>query len=561
MREEHYSPLYVGPLRRAEPVRRALADAASELGIGVADGQAVLDGAPAEAVGLVPLRAASWMLQQTIRRRWVVVGDVDPDRLPAAFLARLDEAGLIYDTRQLPAPPSRASAMASALAARAAMEGAWVMVMEADGDRAPVVAAEAAVRLRVLGYTVGAVWKAGRGGMEGAPIPAGPRPGLVAHLDDTDVDAVSGLAARARAAGASLVLVGAPAVTAEIAAARQIGAGDVVRTSREAVPDAVRQASWPAARDMLTGAPTRGPERELISLVDADGRDLSHIVRAAASWERAGFLLVFTHERFGWIALDGAEGRVGGAWRLGDAEDQAPGTVLARIRAMSLWAGIRALFVSSDPPRPPGAWAADVLVDTVDLDIRRTLDEVRHQRVPPGQVPLPASEVRPSRVAEELLAWGQPRFAHELLRAAERASAWSVEEELLFGYLSVEHDPREAAGRLRHAAGRLSDDLAGDRWSRHVDATLAALLLDVRAHGAQAEYAWGVVERWIESQGEDWTRTPRRAGVLYELAARAGETHAARRFRDIVVELSAPGDVLPEWVHSSDPLRVGGAAR
>lgn len=558
---ERYSPLYVGPLRRAEPVRRALEDAVLCHGTSVAGAEALWDAAPSRAVALVPLRAAAQVLRAASGRRWVVVGDVDPDRLPPELLARLDEVGLIYDTRQIPAPPASPAPLAAALAERARTAGAWVLRVAAEPETVPVVAAEAAVRLRVLGYATGGVWEVPSGPDPGEPpVPLAPRPALVAHLGaPLAADAWAAVTRHAHARGAALVLVGTPAAVAAAA-----GAGDaapLVRATPEPVPEAVRRASWPPAREVLTGAPDSGAERELISWVDASDRALGHIVRAAASWERTGFLLVFTPERFGWIAVDGGEGVVRGAWRLGDPPAAADlETTLARIRAMSLWEGIRALFVAATEPVPPHSRGVAALVDTVDLDVRRTLEEFEGGRVPAGSLPGDVHFVAPSRVARELLGWGQARAARELLQAAERASPWGVDEELLLGYLSAERDPREAAARLQHAAHRLSDDLAGGRWSQHVDATLAALLLDVRAHPARARHAWGVVERWIESQGDAWVGTPRRAAVVYELAARAGQIREAARFRDAVLRLSRPGDALPAWVESSDPLPLLEAA-
>jgi hypothetical protein len=372
-----------------------------------------------------------------------------------------------------------------------------------------------------------------------------PLPGPVLHS----------LVARARERGAVLVLVGAASALAAAGLEASPGGAPLVRATPAPVPDAVRRAAWPPARDVLTGAPESGAERELISRVDGGDHALGPLVRSAASWERPGFLLVFTPARFGWIAVDGADAVVRGAWRLGDPPASAGvDAVLARIRAMGLWEGSRALFVAATAPVPSHSGGAAVLVDTVDLDVRRTLEEAAVGRVPPGSLPPGVPDVPPSRVVRELLWWGQCRAAHELLQEAERASPWGVEEELLLGYLSAERDPREAAARLQHAAHRLSDDFAGARWGQHVDATLSALLLDVRAHPGRARHAWGVVERWIESQGEGWVATPRRAAVVYELAARAGEIGEAARFRDAVLRLSRPGDALPCWLERSDPL-------
>lgn len=557
MEPTRYSPLYVGPLRRAEPVRRALEDAAAGLGLPVVGADALWESAPASAVGLVPLRAAPQLLRAEIGRRWVVVGDVDPDRLEPGLLDLLGDVGLIYDTRQIPTPPAGRSALATTLGECAAGAGAWALRVAAEPDAAPVVAAEIAVRLRVLGYAVGSVWEAGAE----SPLPdsvfgPGDRSGLVVHLDGPPPHlTVRSLAERARARGAALVFVGSGAAAAAVGVQLEPWPSSFVRASPDPLPDAVRRATWPPTRVVLTGAPVSGADRDLISQVDAQHRALNHIVRSAASWERRGFLLVFNPERFGWIAVDGRESLVRGAWRLGDApEPPTSDAVLARIRSMSLWEGMRALFVAATDPLPACPDSAAILVDTVDLDLRRTLEEVRDARVPAGSLAVEVPAVSPSRIARELLWWGQVRSAHELLQAAERASPWGVDEELLLGYLSVERDPREAAARLQHAAHRLSDDLAGGRWSQHVDATLAALLLDVRAHPGHVRHAWGVVERWIESQGEAWVETPRRAAVVFELAARAGEIEQAVRFRDLVLRLSRPGDALPSWVESSDPL-------
>lgn len=556
MDPERYSLLYVGPLRRADPVRRALEEAAGTLEIRVVGADALWDAAPRGAVGLVPLRAAAQVLRDQSGRRWVMVGDVDPDQLPAEVLARLDAVGLIYDTRQVPAPPAAPSPLGVALEACAADGGAWVLRVAAEPEAAPVVAAEAAVRLRVLGYAAGAVWEAGPAPDPDAVLfPPAPLPALVAHLDwPLDAAAAGILTRRAREHGAALVLVGTPDAVSTLGRGPGEPSG-FVRASPEPIPDAVRSACWLPAREVLTGAPESGADREVISQVDARDRALGHIVRSAASWERPGYLLVFTAGRFGWIEVDGGEGVVRGAWRLGDETPATTvGTTLARIRAMSLWEGIRALFVAGTDPVPRELRAAAVLVDTVDLDVRRTLEEARGGGVPPDSLPADVPLVPPSRVARELLSWGQTRPARELLMAAERASPWGVDEELLLGYLSAESDPREAAARLQHAAHRLTDDFAGERWSQYVDATLAALLLDVRAYPSRARQAWGVVERWIESQGEAWVGTPRRAAVIYELAARAGKMGTAARFRDAVLRLSRPGDVLPAWVESSDPL-------
>lgn len=552
-----YSPLYVGPLRRPDAVQRALDDAAAACGVAVVGPEGLWDREPACGVGLVSLRAAPQILQAETPRRWIVVGDVDPDRLDAAFLERIAEVGLIYDTRQMPAPAAGASPLASALRECAARRDPWVLRVAAEPDVAQVVAAEAAVRLRVLGFTVGAVWEAGAESRLFEPVlpPAG-RSALVVHLESgLPGDVVSALAARLRDRGAALVLVSSAAVSASLDAQLGPHASSFVRASPDPLPEAVRRATWPPARVVLTGAPDSGAPRDLISQVDAPHRALNHILRSAASWERRGFLLVFTADRFGWIAVDGGEAQVRGAWRLGDAHDPPPAeVVLSRIRAMSLWEGIRALFVAATDPVPPAWDVASILVDTVDLDLRRTQDEARDRGVPPGSLGVEVPPVPPSRVARELLWWGQQRPAHELLQAAERASPWGVDEELLLGYLTAERDPREAAARLQHAAHRLCDDLGGRRWGQHVDATLSSLLLDVRAYPGHGRHAWGVVERWIESQGDGWVETPRRAAVVFELAARAGEISHAVRFRELVLRLSQPGDVLPAWMESSEAL-------
>lgn len=546
--ESRYFPLYVGPVRRAEPVRRALEAAAASAGVTVLGPEALCDGSSGPGVGLAPLRAARQVLADRSDRRWVIVGDVDPERLPDEVLRRLDSDGLLFDTRQTPAPPARVSPLSLAFREREGREGPWAIRVAAEPDSASLVAAEAAMRLRLRGHAVGPVWNPGHDVVAaGAPIPSGGRPALVVQLDAAvPAERLDDLESLTRHRGAVLVMVGPQ---------RFLGARghDFVRTSPTPVPDVVRSATWPPAREMLTGAPETGTVRELISVVDG-GRTLNQVVRAAASWERRGFVLLYTPDRFGWISVDGGEGLVCGAMCAGESRGSDAAHVLACIRAMSAWHGARALFVAATEPHPVGAWACSVLVDTVDLDVRRTRDEVRGG----GPVPEVGAEhragIRPSCIARELLWWGQTRFACELLESAERASSWGVEEELLLGYLSAERDPREAAARLQHAAHRISVELATGTWGQHVDATLAALVLDVRTHPGRAPQAWAVIERWLESEGHGWVATERHAAVLYEIAARAGELGRAVYFRDLLLRLSPPDRPLLAWVRRSDPL-------
>lgn len=432
-------------------------------------------------------RAAAGSRAGPARRRRAALGDRrggGSRPAPAELLARLDEVGLVYDTRQVPAPPARPSPLGLAIAEHAGQDCPWLLRVATEPDAASVVAAEAALRLRVLGYAAGTVWEPGPDGdASSAFIPASERAALVCTLDvPLTPDRAAALVRRAQEQGAALVLVG-PASAVASAGAGADCPSTWVRAAPEPVPNIVRSAAWPPAREVLTGAPEPGAERELIAAMGVTHRELNHTVRSAASWERPGYLLVFTPERFGWIAVDGRDG-VAGAWRLGEPARvrQEADDVLGRVRAMSLWTGSRALFVSATPPLPERAPGPVVLVDTVDLDIRRTLDEARDDRVQPGSLPPDPVGLPPSRIARELLWWGQGRHAQELLQAAERASPWGIEEELLLGYLSAERDPGEAAARLQHAAHRLASDLGGARWGQHVDATLAALLLDVGAH-------------------------------------------------------------------------------
>jgi hypothetical protein len=553
-----YSPLYVGPVRRREAVLRALREAAAIHGVAVVEAREPFGSLPGDAVAFVAL--GDLRSRVPTSGRWVIAGDVEPDRLPPPLLAELEAEGLIYDTRQVPSPPPAGSPLGRALAEQASSEGAWTLEVSADAESATVVAAEAAVRLRILGFGVGAVWEAGSDArLEACPFPGSERPAAVVLLTGAlSSGSAAALVRRARERGAALVLVGPAAAFAGFGVEGTAGSAGVVRVGPDPVPDAVRRACWPPAKEVLTGAPEAGAPRELISLVDARHRSLNHIVRSAASWERAGFLLVYGADRFGWIWIDGGDGVVLGAWRLGDdVSAMSIEDVLSRVRAMSLWDGVRALFVAATEPVPSAAPGVGVLVDTIDLDVRRTLDEVRHQR-PGGGGALGQHAVAPGRVARELLVWGQAGPAQELLQAAERASPWGEEELLLLAYLTAERNPREASARLHHAAHRLADDLAGPRWGMHVDATLSALLLDVRARPSQAAHAWGVVERWLESQGDSWVSTARRAAVAYELAARAGAMQRAAQFRDLVLQLSEPGDTLPAWVSSSDPLMHAG---
>lgn len=559
MDPERYNPLYVGPVRRGEPVRRALQEAADAAGIAMLEPEQVFDPGVQGGVAIVPLTAAGQIVGPEVAgRRWVIVGGTDPDQVPVALLERLREDGLIYDTRQVPAPTARPGGLAAELERRVATGGHWVLAVVTDADEADAVAGEAALRLRRAGCRDARVVATGTG-TDAARVPMpGAAGALVVCVDAVPPrPAITALIESAREHAVAVVLVAPAAVIRVLEKTLALPAADVVRASRLPVPEAVRQAPWPPVSEVLTGGPAKGAFRELIFPLEPGTRHLWQVIRSAAAYGRLGYVLVYSPKRFGWILVDGDEGEVGGAWIAGDATDRplALADAMARARAMALWEDIRILFVAASDPHPVPLGSPRVVIDTVVVDIMRTIDEVRAGSAPAGTVAAPHAPLKPSRVAEHLLWWGQARYAYEVLEVAERASSWGVDEDLMLGYLSAERDPHEAAARLQHAALRLSTGAGADVGHvQQMDATLSALLLEVRARPSYAFSAWAVVERWLESQGDGFVHTSRHAALLYELAARAGQIVFAIRFRDRLRALAGPGDPLPEWLESSDPL-------
>jgi hypothetical protein len=62
------------------------------------------------------------------------------------------------------------------------------------------------------------------------------------------------------------------------------------------------------------------------------------------------------------------------------------------------------------------------------------------------------------------------------------------------------------------------------------DAAALGLLLMVRERIIAPAEAWASVDAWLSRSGAEWLENARRSALLFELAARAGQTEAARRF-------------------------------
>lgn len=535
--------LYVGPITRREVVERAAIAATRQAGRTLA----AADEAE-EASGAVVLAEAAeiplFLERRVEGQLWVVWGDREPEALPAAFRTRVEERGYLFDVRSNPVGTGHRSDLRSVLRA-AAQTGAsgFPVLVSTSRDTVAMTAAEVQLRLRTERFFPVQIVDALPSTVEVFTFADGPHPALVACVEEPAREAVLerivALQRRARDRGAGLVVVAPPETVHALeefpAWSRTAGAAPHARTARPEVPEAIARAPWPPIEELILGAPGGGRLQDPTFYVPPGGKSFDEVLQMAESMRQPGYFLLYHSRGFGWVAVD--DDYVTGAARLGDADrGDGAGEVSARIRQMVLWPELRVVFVPGGTPREALSAAVRLPMGMVGTDVSRTLDESRAGTVAAGSLAAEPDPVPPGRVARELVHWGVPRLAVDLLHDTERASGWGVEEELLLGHLVLERDPEEALARLKHAVVRLGQEDDGARWEVQVAATLNALLLEARSRPSYALAAWAHVSRWLASAGEHWVEGPRHAAILFELAARAGDADAADRFRVQVLE-------------------------
>lgn len=546
--------LYVGPVRREAPIVSAIEQAG-----GAADGRQV---------ALAPLRAFPRVLDRLSRAEdaeplWVVWGEEPPESLPSAFQEVVKLGARVFDTRSNPVAvrTQRVTLKESVLTAAEAGKLGFPLLLSVREDVLSLHASEAQLWLEVMRYDVVSLAEVPPLDAASFVFPEGERPALVVRLravpEDALRQALSQLAARAADRGVALVLLGVPgaipAVLSSVAWSAAVACAVHVDLGQEELAPAVHGVRWPALHKLMLGVPEMVAERAALIHVPPDTQPLHLVLQTAEVWSQDGYFLIYTERAFGWIRI--LDGRVVSASRLGDAPAASVSEVSARVRSMGLWPHARVTFLVEGASHVSGEpVGGGVAMHMVGMDVSRTLEEAGRGEISEGTLAPEIPRLAPHQVAAELVKWGMRASAADLLRDAERASGWSAEDDLLLGYLAVDRDPAEALARMRHAVERLAKDPGGAEWGLQADATLNAMLLDVRLQPANAPSAWAMVQRWVQEAGEDWISTPAHAALLVELAVRARQTEAALHYRNRALASIPAGHPLEAVLGAYTPV-------
>jgi hypothetical protein len=523
-----YPLVYVGPLPGGDLLRRELESACREHGLrlGTPAEEPAADVALASAaeVGPGPFRA----------RQTVVWGGVPFHALPPAT-ARALAGALPFDPEDYADLAATGWSLASVLARAAAAPGRVVnpVIVEGHPDTLGVLAAEARMRLGVRGvYPVETVSvtdlvhsdPAATMAEGGAMVV---RAGTLADPAQRAalVEALAGWVGR----GVQAVVVGERAtregLLAERGWKRVAARAAFVMAADELGFEEESAAAWPALADLLPGHPVLPPEVEAPAF-PLRAFNLRDVLEIADARRESGTLLVYAADRLGWIAV--ADGRATDAARLGDPPGAvAADLISARVHEMGTWEDGVVVVVPGTPTTGAG-----VGLSALAYDLTRLADERAAGRSAPldprvtGRAPLP-----PHRVASALIERGLSRPALVLLRAAEEGAGWGAEDDVLLALLLATDDPQGASLRLRRAIFRLAA-APGDPGTGALqrDATLTALLLEVRGRQMRPSAAWETVERWLDGAGAGWVDSERRAAIVAELALRAGRAESATYF-------------------------------
>jgi hypothetical protein len=533
-----YPLVYVGPVPRGELVRRELEAACRERGLRL--------GAPGEepAPDVALVAAADAARAPGAAPQVVVWGAV-----PLAHLGGALAGALAFDPADYADLAATGWSLATVLARAAAAPGRVVspVVVEGHPDTLGVLATEARMRLGVRGVHPVEVVSASDL-VRGDPAPGVGEGGAVvvragALADPAQRAALVEALAAWGERGVQTVVVGERATRETLLAERGwrrlaaraafVMAGDELGFEEEPA------AAWPALADLLPGHPALPPEVEAPAF-PLRAFSLRDVLEIADARRESGTLVIYAADRLGWIAV--SDGAATDAGRLGDPPGRAaPELVTARVHEMGTWDDGVVAVVSG--PTEPGA---GVGLSTLAYDLTRLADERAAGRIPAADPRVSARPPLPAhRVALALIERGLVRPALVLLRSAEEGPAWEAEDDVLLAMLLATDDPQGASLRLRRAIFRLAaapGDPATGALQR--DATLCALLLEVRGRQMRPSAAWETVERWLDGAGAGWVDSERRAAVVAELALRAGRAESAAYFLQGVAHFAGAESVL-----------------
>lgn len=504
--------------------------------VGPLSGSGLLEAEAATTAGVAAVSVAAALEEARTGRRadpagvtWLVHGTEEPEALPEEVRSWVEREGLVFDPRAF-----RGTATLTGTPLRGALASGRPVFARAPSDLHGLVAAEARLRLEIDGCWP--VHAFGPGVVPDAAACSRIESGAGAVLRPSGracsvlAEALEALVRRQVRVAVVLDAEGLDVLGDEGGWRSLQARGVVVRMSDDAADPLAVEDGWPAIEDLLLGAPERGPILAHPISFPLESLPLGELLQMVAVWGRDGTLVLFNEERIG--SLDIVGGEVLGVEREGDpAEVVSLELAAARVRVMATWRTGTVVFVPSCGEASRRI-EEPLSLDRLVFELARLADEARSGMRGTGPRLPPVPRLAAHAVARILLRRGLVGPAAELLGRVVGTASATAEDELLLGLILADAEPQEAVACLRRGVVRLAAEASSDpkRCLLQVDATLNALLLEVRHRLVRPEAAWGVVEQWLEGAGDDWISTGRHAAILHELAARAGRELDARRF-------------------------------
>lgn len=527
-----YPVIYVGPLAEPDVLAAAMREA-------IRGKDATVVEWPEHAAGAVVLCRADELedarrcLREIADAQLLAWGGAAPDRLPRGLLSPSD---LGVDVREAIRAPGGAGWLMTAVDR---------MVGERPGPCGPLAVLARAEDLRLVADEVGLYllttgWPAAELDLGGRASLDPGRAAIALVRSPAQVSAAAGLADASRRGGAPLVLVvedhawESVAVHPDWAAAvRPSG----VLAAAGAAPGALGRLRWPSATALWASSTDPAPIRSAEAFLLPAGTSLIEALCHVEIRARSARLVAWTDGRFAVLEVEagGTGAAVLGVRPWGSAPLVGSEDLLAELDGIRRSPALL-LAIVAEPPVP---------VDGVRESVQRIgfhfarLDDERRSADPARE-----RELAPWEVASALVSFGLPASAQALLSRLEREGRAGAEEEMLLAYLLADERPSDAAALLRSAGVRLAGTARLDARVLQADAAALGLLLMVRERMVAPAEAWASVEAWLPRAGTEWLEDARRAALLFELAARAGQTEATRRFAWTFRRAADPGDPL-----------------
>lgn len=525
-----YPVIYVGPLTEPGVLAASMREATR------GEGRAVVEW-PERAAGSVvlcradELEGAREWLGESADAQLLVWGDAAPEDLSGVGVVDLS-----VDIHEALGSPAGVGWLATAIDR---------MVEQRPGPAGPLAVLARAEDLRVVADEVGLHlltrgWTAAEMDLGALAPPQPERAAIAIVRSPAQVSAAADLAEACRREGAPLVLVVEDDAWESVAACPhwpEVVRPATVLTAAGALPGALSQVRWPAATSLWANASDLGPVRSAEALLLPPGTSLLEALGHVEVRARSARLVAWTERHVAAIEVEvgGPCAAVVGVRPWGSAPPVGCEDVLTGLGMIRRWPALL-LGIVGDPPVP----VAGVRESVQRIGFRfARLDDEGQSGGPSLERELPSWQV-----ASALVSLGLPASAQALLSRVEREGGAGAEEAMLLAYLLADRHPTDAAALLRAAGERLALSERTDARVLQADAAALGLLLMVRERIVAPAEAWASVDQWLSRSRTEWLENARRAALLLELAARAGQMEAARRFARTFQRVADPSDPL-----------------